>query len=80
MVLTRASGTDLASSLKRNTFWTLGVRPDGGRTGPRDGGARGAPGYVVHRNSLSRVNQRHLPKLKNTSPFGPSVEGRVFPA
>ena len=26
MVVARASGMDLASSLKQNTFWTLGVR------------------------------------------------------
>ena len=53
MSVARASGTDLASSLKRNTFWTLGVRPGrgaargpgtGGRAGPRDVGPRGAPG------------------------------------
>merc|ERR1739841_106257 len=48
MVLTRASGTDLASSLKRNTFLTLkvrhvgrGPRGTGGRAGGRDGGPRG---------------------------------------
>ena len=29
-VVARASGMDLASSLKRNTFSTLGVRPVGG--------------------------------------------------
>ena len=29
MVVARASGTDLASSLKQNTFLTLGVRPEG---------------------------------------------------
>ena len=47
MSAARASGTDLASSLKRNTFWTLGVRPGrgaagepgtGGHAGARDGG------------------------------------------
>ena len=30
MVVARASGADLASSLKQNTFLTLGVRPVGG--------------------------------------------------
>merc|ERR1739841_388265 len=58
MVVARASGTDLASSLKQNTFLTLGVRPaggpcgtggpggpgTGGHGGPRDGGTRGGPG------------------------------------
>ena len=34
MVVARASGMDLASILKRNTFLTLGVRPVGVR-GPR---------------------------------------------
>ena len=40
MLLTRASGTDLASSLKRNTFLTLEVRPAGG---PRGTGGHGGP-------------------------------------
>ena len=52
MVVARASGMDLASILKRNTFLTLGVRPaggpgsarDGGTRGARDGGTRGGPG------------------------------------
>ena len=52
MVVARASGMDLASILKRNTFLTLGVRPagvrgprgTGGQRGPRDGGTRGGPG------------------------------------
>ena len=41
MVVARASGTDLASSLKRNTFWALGVRPVGGPRSARDGGHGG---------------------------------------
>ena len=50
MVVARASGMDLASILKRNTFLTLGVRPAGGpcgrggHGGGRDGGTRWAPG------------------------------------
>ena len=53
MSAARASGTDLASSLKRNTFLTLGMRPAGGPRvragrgdtgGARDGGTRGSPG------------------------------------
>ena len=49
MVVARASGMDLASILKRNTFLTLGVRPAGGpgsrgEGGGRDGGTRGGPG------------------------------------
>ena len=44
MVVARASGTDLASSLKQNTFLTLEVRPAGGPASVRDGGTEGAPG------------------------------------
>ena len=50
MVVSRASGTLMASSLKQNTFLTLGVRPagdprgTGGPGGARDGGTRGGPG------------------------------------
>ena len=43
MSAARASGMDLASSLKRNTFLTLGVRPVGGPGSARDGGTEGAP-------------------------------------
>ena len=55
MVVARASGMDLASILKRNTFLTLGVRPargpgsarDGGpEKGPRDGGPEKGPPAV----------------------------------
>ena len=42
MSAARASGTDVASSLKRNTFWTLGVRPG------RLGGARCRGGIPPH--------------------------------
>ena len=41
MVVARASGMDLASILKRNTFLTLEVRPAGGPGSARDG-TRGA--------------------------------------
>ena len=44
MVVARASGMDLASILKRNTFLTLAVRPAGGPGSARDGGTEGAPG------------------------------------
>ena len=44
MVVARASGMDLASILKRNTFLTLGVRPARGPGSARDGGTDGAPG------------------------------------
>ena len=44
MVVARASGMDLASILKRNTFLTLGVRPAGGPGSARDGGTEGGPG------------------------------------
>ena len=46
MSAARASGTDLASSLKRNTFLTLGVRPAGGPGDP-GGGDGGGPGAVL---------------------------------
>ena len=36
MVVSRASGVDLASSLKQNTFLTLGWRPAGGGSPPTD--------------------------------------------
>ena len=44
MSAARASETDLASSLKRSTFLTLGVRPAGGPASARDGRTEGAPG------------------------------------
>ena len=50
MVVARASGTDLTSSLKRNTFLTLEVHPVGGSArdggpekGPRTGGQKKGP-------------------------------------
>ena len=49
MSAARASGTDLASSLKRNTFLTLEVRPAGGPGSVRDGGTRGALGGAGRR-------------------------------
>ena len=61
MVVARASGMDLASILKRNTFLTLGVRPAGGpgvragrgdREGPRDGGTQKGPGTGGPRDFL----------------------------
>ena len=49
MSAARASGTDLASSLKRNTFLTLGVRPVGRGPGVRAGrGDTGGPGTGEH--------------------------------
>ena len=44
MVVARASGMDLASILKRNTFLTLAVHPAGGPGSVRDGGTEGGPG------------------------------------
>ena len=43
MVVARASGTDLASILRQNTFLTLGVRPVGGPGSARDGGTEAPP-------------------------------------
>ena len=44
MVVARASGMDLASILRQNTFLTLEVRPVGSPGSARDGGTRGGPG------------------------------------
>ena len=44
MVVVRASGTLIVSSLKRNALLTLGVRPARGPGSVRDGGTEGAPG------------------------------------
>jgi len=46
MVVARASGMDLASSLKRNTFLTLEVRP--GPPMPGGVGCIKAPGAFMH--------------------------------
>ena len=46
MSAARASGTDLASTLKQNTFLTLKVRPVGGPRGPRGTGGRGGPFFM----------------------------------
>ena len=54
MVVVRASGMDLASILKRNTFLTLGVCPVGVR-GPRGtGGQRKGPGTGGHKKGPDR--------------------------
>ncbi len=44
MVVARASGMDLASILKRNTFLTLEVHPARGPGSARDGGTEKGPG------------------------------------
>ena len=47
MSAARASGADLASSLKRNPFWTLGVRPGRqGGAGCRGGAVRDHESYI----------------------------------
>ena len=46
MVVARASGMDLASILRQNTFLTLGVRPTGGSA--PDGGTEKGPGTGGH--------------------------------
>ena len=69
MVVARASGMDLASILKRNTFLTLGVCPvggrgvrgparDGGTEGPRDGGTQKGPGTGGHKRAPSGAGRR----------------------
>ena len=61
MSAARASGTDLASILKRNTFLTLGVRPVGVR-GPRGtGGQRKGPGTGGQRKGPGTGGQRKGP-------------------
>ena len=49
MGVARASGTDLASSLKRNTFWALEVRPGRGAAGGPGTGGHGGPGPETDR-------------------------------
>ena len=70
MVVARASGMDLASILKRNTFLTLGVRPargpgsarDGGpEKGPRDGGPQKGPRDGGTRGAPINGGQWHAP-------------------
>ena len=56
MVVARASGTDLASSLRQNTFLTLRGAPRGGSG--RDGGPRGAPGTGGHAGAPGRGARR----------------------
>ena len=53
MVVARASGTDLASSLKQNTFLTLEVCPAGG-------------GPPYRRSPKGRVSEGGLPLLSVT--------------
>ena len=68
MVVARASGMDLASSLKRNTFLTLGVGPAGGGHPPyirspadgvwADGGSpRGCERELLGRSRGSRLRR-----------------------
>ena len=54
MVVARASGMDLASILKRNTFLTLGVRPARGPGSARDGGTEKGPGTGGHKRAPGR--------------------------
>ena len=54
MVVARASGMDLASILKRNTFLTLEVRPAGGPGSARDGGTEKGPGTGGHKRAPGR--------------------------
>ena len=61
MVVARASGMDLASILKRNTFLTLGVRPAGGPGSARDGGTEGGPGRG-ERGGPGTGGQRRVPR------------------
>ena len=61
MVVARASGTDLASSLKQNTFLTLEVCPVGGSA--RDGGTERGPGTGGHKRALGREDTKEPPLL-----------------
>ena len=73
MVLTRASGTDLASSLKRNTFLTLGVCPVGGPRGT--GGHAGAPGRGDTRGPPGRGDTRGPRDGGHTGAPGRGIRG-----
>ena len=54
MVVARASGMDLASSLKHNTFLTLEVHPVGGLGSARDGGTEKGPGTGGYKRAPGR--------------------------
>ena len=62
MVVARASGMDLASILRQNTFLSLGVRPLGGPGSARDGGTRGRPRTGGHGAAPGGRVGRHLLK------------------
>ena len=90
MVVARASGTDLASSLKQNTFLTLGVRPAGGSPPidghPRVGWARGGvPPYrrspnaprtddMGNRGGDGGGSARWVTVIRGTPPIKPAQE------
>ena len=81
MVVARASGMDLASILKRNTFLTLGVRPARGPGSARDGGTEKGPGTGGHKRAPGR-GAREGPRdggpEKGPRTGGMSIAGNVF--
>ena len=83
MVVARASGMDLASSLKRNTFLTLEVRPAGGPRGTRGhGGARhrgdtGGPGTGGHGGPRDGVPITSRPSVPGRLKFGGEIGGAI---
>ena len=66
MVVARASGMDLASILKRNTFLTLGVRPARGPGSARDGEPEKSPGTGGQRKGPGK-NMPTRPHAPSTS-------------
>ena len=82
MVVARASGMDLASILKRNTFLTLGVRPAGVRAGRGDTGGpgtggHGGPGTGGHGGARDGVPITSRPSVPGRLKFGGEIGGAI---
>ena len=78
MVVARASGMDLASILKRNTFLTLEVRPAGGpgvRGSARDGGTEKGPGTGGHKRAPGRGDTKGPPAVRGVGGVHPPRGG-----
>ena len=79
MVVARASGMDLASILKRNTFLTLGVRPARGPGSARDGGTEKGPGTGGHKRAPGRGDTKGPPAVRGVGGGGYTPQGGVVP-
>ena len=75
MVVARASGMDLASSLKRNTFLTLGVCSVGGPGSARDGGTEKGPGTGGHKRAPGRGDTKGPPAVRGVGGGTPPKGG-----